>query len=524
MSKAERINAAYQKAKADRQMVESLWRECFRFTYPLRGSQFRTSSYDGGSNVVDAAGTLAGSIFDATATDAVRGLASGLFGGMMPANAQWIDLTADEPDEWLDDAAKTTWQEIHASNFDQDGFDAVLDGIIAMGYLFIDDVGGDLHFESWSTYTVMASASRAGGAIDIIYREFALTSVQAFEAYGDACSADIRAAVQSSPNKQWRFMQAIYPNPDYVVGSKFGKQLAYASCHLDLSNMSIVRERGYHEFPVAVFRWDRIPGSAYAVGPVFSAMPSIRSLNESMSLMLDNAEIAVKGMWKAKDDGVINPATIQLGGGRVVTVSDMNNFDALNPPGDINIAMAEIELLRADVRRVLMADYLVPPQANMTKAEFLERLEIIRQMLGPAYGRVNEFLQTIVTRCLGILIRAGRIDQPPAYLSQGRGVSIRFTSPVARAQRMQEVNSIIQYEANIGQLMAINPDIGDNYDWDAATIEKAHLMGVPQKLIRNKAAIAKIRGGRQQQQQQAIEQQQQQQMDLAVAPKLAGVR
>lgn len=521
MSKATQLLTAYQKAKADRQMVENLWRECFRFTYPLRGSQFRTSSTDGGTNAVDAAGTLADSVFDATATDAVRGLASGLFGGMMPANAQWVELTAEDPDEWLDEAAKTVWQEIHAANFDQDGFDAVLDGVIAMGYLFIDDINGELHFENWPTYTVMSSSSRAGGPIDTIHREFALTAKQAVDAYGDMCSPDIKADAQSDGGKQWRFIQSIYPNPDYVQGSKFRKQLAFASCHLDLSNMSIVRESGYHENPVACFRWDRIPGSSYAVGPVFSAMPSIRSLNEAMSLLMDNAEIAVKGMWKAKDDGVINPATITLGGGRVVTVSDMNNFDALNPPGDINIAMAEIELLRADVRRVLMADYLVPPQGDMTKAEFLERLDIIRQMLGPAYGRINEFLQTIVTRCLGVLIRQGRIEQPPAYLAQGKGVSIRFTSPIARAQRMHEVNSIMQYEANLGQLMAIDSQIGDNYDWDAATVEKAYLMGVPQKLLRDKAAVIKIRKGRQEKQMQAQQSHQQSQMELAMAPKLA---
>jgi len=500
-------------------MVESIWRECYRFTMPLRGTQFRTQSYDGGTNVVDAAGTLADSIFDPTGTDSVRALASGLFGGMMPANSQWVELVSDEPDEWLDEASKTVWKEIHASNFDQDGFDGVLDGVIAQGFLFIEDDEGVPHFECWNPYTVCCASSKQSGPVDIIYREFELTAAQAIDAYGDAVSQDIRACLTSSPQKTFKFLQSIYPNPDYKQGSRFGKQLRFQSCHIVMADQTIVRERGYHEFPVASFRWARPPGSVYAVGPVYDALPTIRSLNQAVSLMMDNAEIAVKGMWKAKDDGVINPATITLGGGRIVTVSDMDNFNPLNPPGDINIAVAEIEMLKADVRRLMMADYLNPPQNPMTRAEFLERLDIIRQMLGPAYGRVNEFLQSIVTRVLGILIRSGRIPPPPQELQQ-QGVTIRFTSPIARAQRLAEVNAIIGFEAQLAQLAQVDPAILDNYDWDEAQREKAYLMGVPQKLLKDKAQVRKSRAQREAKHNEAVEAQRQQELEVKAMPQM----
>ena len=40
--------------------------------------------------------------------------------------------------------------------------------------------------------------------------------------------------------------------------------------------MFVLREGGYHEFPVVVPRWRRLPGSAYALGPMSDALPDVK--------------------------------------------------------------------------------------------------------------------------------------------------------------------------------------------------------------------------------------------------------
>jgi len=70
----------------------------------------------------------------------------------------------------------------------------------------------------------------------------------------------------------------------------------------------------------------------------------------------------------------------------------------------------------------------------MTATEVHVRVDLIRQQLGPVYGRwQSEYLIPIVERCFGLALRAGVLGQPPEEL-QGQDMQIKFLSPLARAQ------------------------------------------------------------------------------------------
>ncbi len=73
--------------KANRQQHESVWRECYDYTYPLRGAGFSDEVLDAQS-----AKHKVAKLLDGTATDSARMLASALMSGMTPANAQWLNL------------------------------------------------------------------------------------------------------------------------------------------------------------------------------------------------------------------------------------------------------------------------------------------------------------------------------------------------------------------------------------------------------------------------------------------------
>src|SRR3546814_15808566 len=78
-----------------------------------------------------------------------------------------------------------------------------------------------------------------------------------------------------------------------------------------MESKTILRESGYHEFPVVVPRWVRVPGSSYGVGQVYAALPDIRQLNELKGFELMGADVAIAGMWLGIDDGILNPATVK---------------------------------------------------------------------------------------------------------------------------------------------------------------------------------------------------------------------
>jgi hypothetical protein len=70
-------------------------------------------------------------------------------------------------------------------------------------------------------------------------------------------------------------------------------------------------------------------------------------------------------------------------------------------------------------------------------------------------------------------------------------------SPLARAQRLDDVAAMDRFEIDLGNQVAAGlTDAADIYAWDDARREKSQLLGVPQKLILDPRALAKVRKDR----------------------------
>lgn len=157
-----------------------------------------------------------------------------------------------------------------------------------------------------------------------------------------------------------------------------------------------------------------------------------------------------------------------------------------------------------------MADQLPPVGTQqMTATEIHTRVELIRQMLGPMYGRLQvEYLISILDRCFGLALRAGALGQPPQEL-WGRNLSFKFVSPFALAQRMAEVIATEQFVASVGQMAAVEPTILDNIDFDAVAVITGTGRGVPQTIMRTSDEVAQLRQARQKAKEEQAAQQQQ---------------
>ena len=70
--------------------------------------------------------------------------------------------------------------------------------------------------------------------------------------------------------------------------------------------------------PFISFRWLKGAGEIYGRSPVMTALPDIKTVNKVVELVLKNASISVTGIWQADDDGVLNPANIQLVPGSII--------------------------------------------------------------------------------------------------------------------------------------------------------------------------------------------------------------
>lgn len=500
-SQAQRICSTLDTLKSERLEHETVWKDCFDYTYPRRGEGLQGSTLD--TSAVNAAKAR---LVDNTATDGARTLAAAIMSGMTPANSLWVgyDASGDplsrSDRQWLDNAARVDWKAIHAATWDADGYEAILDIVTAgWGCLYVEEgEGGGLRFEQWPIAQVYATSSRRGAPADIVYRSFSLTAEQAVNEYGyDALGTTLRKAYDSGARDKFPFVHAIEPRRN-AAGGPFARNMPIASVHVSIQDKLVVRESGYPEMPAIVARWMSIPQSSYGDGPVFDALPTIKRLNELGRLELGAADLAVGGLFKATEDGVFNPRTVKIGGGRkVVIVGDMQNFDAVKPSTDFRVSDNVTLRLQQQIRRVLMADQLEMHEGPVrTATEVHARMGLLRQLLGPVYGRLQAELHArLVLRVFGLAQRAGAHGQMPESL-RNRMLSIRFESPLARAQKLEEVNAIERLFADATAIAQAKPEVLDNLDEDAAIRYVSDALVVPHSILRTEGALRALRADR----------------------------
>lgn len=504
--------------RLERAMYESHWSECYKFGAPERQQNFSSTTDNKGQRENERA-----DLYDSTAADSVQVLTSMIMSGVTPANAIWFKAQPDgiddlseltEGERWLEDVCQFIWRNIHAANFDSESYETVTDVVTAgWGILYTDidrKAGGGYVFESWHPGNCFVASTRADGQIDTIYREHEMTAEAMLNEYGEAnCHYQVVQMARSAPDTRYKILHVIEPRKQIGSG-QINTAMPFGSYHIDTANSQIMKESGFHEFPCAVPRLRRLPNSVYGVGQMSVALPDAKTANELMKNTVRAADLQIGGMWIAEDDGVLNPHTVRIGPRKVIIANSVDSMKRLDDGTSFQISEFLLTNLQASIRKKLMADQLPPVGTQqMTATEIHTRVELIRQMLGPMYGRLQvEYLISILDRCFGLALRAGALGQPPQEL-WGRNLSFKFVSPFALAQRMAEVIATEQFIASVGQMAAVEPTILDNIDFDAVAVITGTGRGVPQTIMRTSDEVEQLRKARQKAQEEQAAQQQQ---------------
>ena len=523
----------YERLKEVRAPLDEEYRQCYRYTVPTLGVGFNNEGSDGISAAVSTKNDQA-MLLDTTGTDAVRLLSCSVQSSLTPANSMWFNLEVDgfpyedldqESKEYLEDSAQYIHTLIHASNYDTEAPEFMRHSVIAgMAGLYMELKDGKYRFETWPLNHLYCQEVLHNGYIDTVYRSFDWNVQEAVNEFGlERLPQNMQDAFKNDPysTKKYRFVVTIRPR---MKGGKQSsgrtqKNLPWESLWVAPCG-TIVRESGFHEMPVVIPRWMRIPDTDYARGPVSDALPDIKSLNAVKEAMHENMAMHISGIFKAKDDGAFNPSKVKIGPRRIVMVQDMDNLQPLKTGGDIQFAMNEIQGLQGSIRRVLLADQLGPTdKAIQTATEVQTRNNQVRQILGPIFARFqSEFLSPLVERCFGLAMRNGLVGQVPDGL-RNRVLNIKYRSPLARSQKLQELEAMDQYLNRLIQTAANTqkPELLDRFNFDKAMQKAADLLGVDPEVMNDDQAVSKIRNERRKAQQAAQQQAQQQAMAEAVA-------
>lgn len=533
---AQQLERRLQQLMAQRLPNESIWQDVFQYLAPERAIGWFSSP-------TEAAGSTAArqraEIFDSTAIDAGEVLKSNIASWMTPDNSRWFSLDVGQEDDeqavaWMDGAAQFLFEHITSAGFGAVAGECYSDMVPAGWFVLYIDEGkdekgrpiGGYNFEQWPLYQCYVASSRPAGRVDTICRVFDPTVEQVVAEYGiDKVSDETAKKFQDGKlTEKVPMLWVIEPRREGQYGAKLAKNLPFRSCHMERTKKHIVRESGYHEFPCAVPRWRLIPGTPYATGLGSNVLPDVKTLNKIVEMELMNLDIAVAGMWKVVDDGVLNPKSVRIGPRKMIAMASIESMQALETGADFNVSFSKGDQLRQSIRRALLADLLTPVGGPVRSAtEISQNINQIRQLMAPLVGRFqSEFLQVVVERCFNIAFRAGALVEALGPVPEGLldgDYQVKYISPLARSQLMEEVTAIDTFIAGQVALAGSTQDmtVMDAIKLDDAAYEKGKALGVPAKLLRGPKELAEKRDMDSKNQQQAEQAQQQQALQAQAA-------
>jgi hypothetical protein len=181
---------------------------------------------------------------------------------------------------------------------------------------------------------------------------------------------------------------------------------------------------------------------------------------------------------------------------------------------DVKAITEDLEEVRQRINRTFYTDlFQVASQfetrSNITAVEWDMRKSESLVMIGPVLERIqNEVLTPIIDRTWAMMARAQIFPPPPSQIA-GAALNIEYMSMLATAQEATQASSIERIFQIIGQVMGIDPAMGDNLDFDFAIDEYSSLLGANPRMIRSPEMLQAIR------QQRAQQQAQQQQAAMA---------
>lgn len=491
----------YSHARAIKDMWLPVFEECYEFALPQRESFFSESI---GSKRTDR-------IFDETAVVGVQEFASRLQAGIVPNYARWADFVAGseipkdqrrEVNLALDETTEYVFEILQNSNFSQEVHETFLDIAVGTGCLLVEegDAVQPVKFKAIPLPQIVLDSGH-DDKIDHIFRKRLIRMKELLVAYPDGVlSEKMVMDGEKNPDHECEVIEIVYKNYYNT------KEEEYTFCviaplyeHKLLSNSF----KGLGSNPYIIYRWSKVAGEVYGRGPLQLALPAIKTSNLVIELILENAQMAISGMYQVEDDGVINVDNIALIPGTIIPkAAGSSGLTKIEQAGNFNVSDLVLRDMRTNIKKALYNEMLGTPNEKtpMSATEVAERMADLSRQIGSAFGRLQaELVNPVLQRVVYILKKQGRIKIP---VINGREIKIKSSSPLAQAQHQQDVATLDRFlgivQARVGPQML---NILVKQDEVAKYVAKK--LGIPEELIRSQQEMQVAAGQIQQMMQQA---------------------
>ena len=511
----------FEKLESQRQNWETHWQDVADYMQPRKADV--TKQRARGDKRME-------QVFDSSPIQAVELLAASLHGMLTNPSTPWFTLrfkdeevdNEDDAKLWLESATDVMYTAFNRSNFQQEIFELYHD-LITFGTaaMFIEEDNDDLIKFSTRHINEVFIAENDKGRIDTIFRKFKLSARSSLQKFGNKVSSEIQSKAQKNPYEEIEILHAVYPRTDFNPNKKDKQNMPFESVYLEFKNGNELSVSGFKEFPFVVPRYLKASNEIYGRSPAMTALPDVKMLNEMSKTTIKAAQKQVDPPLLVPDDGFLLPVRTVPGGLNFYRSGTRDRIEPLNIGANNPLGLNMEDQRRDSIRAVFYVNQLMMQQGpQMTATEVIQRNEEKMRLLGPVLGRLqSELLKPLIDRVFAILLRNNMLPQAPEFLS-GRDIEIEYVSPLAKAQKSTELQSIMRAVEILGSLANVAP-VFDYVNFDNLVKHLADIVGVPQKLLKSQSQVNAERQQAAQQQEQMQQMQQLQQVAKAggdVAP------
>jgi hypothetical protein len=454
-------------------------------------------------------------VFDATAIHSLELLASSLHGFLTSSANRWFALRFkevslnenDEAKEWLEDVTDKMYVAFQRSNFQQEIFETYHD-LCAFGTaaMFIEQDENEIVRFSARHIKEIYISENARGLVDCIYRRFKLTAKAAVEKFGfENLSRDIQNVHKNSPFDEVEFCHVVKPRDIYNPKKEDKMNMPFISIYMEMESGKIISIGGFREFPYVVPRFLKASNEIYGRSPGMNSLPDVKVLNKMVEVGLKAAQKQVDPPLLVPDDAMMLPIRTAPGSLNYYRAGSRDRIEPLNIGANNPLGLNMEEQRRKAISQTFHVDQLlVTENRNMTATEVAQRSEEKMRILGPTLGRLQvELLNPTVVRVFNIMLRNNLFKQAPEILVN-QEIDVEYVSPMALAQKGQELSSIIRGLEIFGQIGAVAP-VTDYIDPQGLVKEIIKILGIPAKIIRSDAEVQEITEEKQAAQQQQMD-------------------
>lgn len=479
------IKKRYKRAETHKEQWRSMYEQAYEFCLPMRNlyDGYYESSATPGKNKMK-------NVFDSTAMHSTSRFANRLQSSLFPPQREWCRLMPGEDiprerkveaQQALDFYGKKMFQLMRQTGFDLAMGEFLLDLAIGTACMLIQP-GNEtqrIRFTAVPSFQVCFEEG-PNGIPDTVYRKLNRPFNVLEKEFPDAKIPKVlEDKYREDPTEKVALLEATYTKDGYIY-----------YCILTMEDNYKLLSRELKSFPWIISRYMKASNERYGRGPALYALPDILTLNKVTEYTLKNASLSIGGVFTAVDDGVLNPETVSIVPGAILSVSSNGgprgpSLQPLQRSGDPQMSQIVSGALQANIKKALLDESLPPDNMSARSAtEIVERMKELSQNLGSAYGRlISETMTPIVKRTMELMDEMGMIDLPLKI--NGLEVQIVPTSPLAMAGNMDKVNDVLNFLqlsqslGPVGQTL-IKPDAVGDYLADLLAIP-AELRTTPEE-------------------------------------------